>query len=304
MPTKKTVLFVGGTARCGSTLFDLLLGHDPRGFSLGEVVSWYRPWRTHHFDIKCGCGVYPCPVWEVLAPTPENRLYDRIFETQDVDFIVDSSKSLTWIIDQNRRLSRRSDVRVLNLFLYKQPVSLYYSFFKRGQRDIRTVAGYYDYYASAMRARVPLVSLNYDEFIQDPPAALRRVCEWADLEYYEGKLKFWEGVHHHLWGSFGPRRQLHEAKAREIYVEPYSDEYQDLLPVVERQFEGNAKLRRTLQDLASKDLLKAKPAPAVDRRGVRRLPFYYRIRWREIRRRFFPQHYLDKEASLIREWRV
>ena len=72
------VIFVNGTARCGSTMVDLIMGNDPGGFSLGEVCSWYRPTRTHHFDIKCGCGVYPCPMWQRLRETSERDLYDEL----------------------------------------------------------------------------------------------------------------------------------------------------------------------------------------------------------------------------------
>jgi hypothetical protein len=58
----KKLINIYGTARSGSTMLDLILGNDPKGFSLGEVANWFYPWRTHHFDIKCGCGIYPCPV--------------------------------------------------------------------------------------------------------------------------------------------------------------------------------------------------------------------------------------------------
>ncbi len=44
----KKVIFITGTGRSGSTLLDMMLGNDPKGISLGEVVALFRPYRPHH----------------------------------------------------------------------------------------------------------------------------------------------------------------------------------------------------------------------------------------------------------------
>lgn len=298
----KRVIFVCGTARCGSTLVDLVLGNDPRGFALGEVASWYHPWRTHHFDIKCGCGVYPCPLWEEMRAVPEDRLYRTLFDTRDLDFISDSSKSLTWVIDQNRRLMRDAEVRPLNLFFYKDPVALYYSHWKRGDRDIDKIAGRYRYYEQALQAKIPFVAVNYDWFVSAPEAALEKLCAVVEVPYTEGKLRFWEKEHHHLFGSFGPRAQLAQHKAKEIYVEERAPEFVEREAELRDRMEADPRLPRILRALEARDLRRvdAHPRSIAPSRPL----FYWRLKLQWRRRRHNPEPSLDREASLIREWRL
>lgn len=299
----KRVVFVNGTARCGSTLVDLILGNDPRGFSLGEVSSWFRPWRTTHFDIKCGCGIYPCPVWEELKEADERDLYSTLLGRPDVDFVVDSSKRLTWIIDQNIRLMSEGRYRVFNLFLYKDPVSLHHSRWKRGDTDVRRTAREYHYYERAIEARVPFVSMNYDWLISHLDVGVRRVCDLFGLGHRDGRERFWEKQHHHLWGSFGPRKQLF-AENPSIYREEFGEDYRRLIPEYERVFGGDRDLQRVLEILRARDVQNLETYPALERSRVRRPLFYYRQRWRDFRLRLSPQWMLDKEASTIQEWRV
>jgi hypothetical protein len=123
--SSKRLIYVCGATRCGTTMLDLILGHHPRGFSLGGVANWYHPWRTHHFDVKCSCGVYLCPLWEKFKNYPEEELPFQLLDQLKLDFLVDSSNSPPWVIGQNRRFRRRSEVR---------PVS-----FENGALDRRTL---------------------------------------------------------------------------------------------------------------------------------------------------------------------
>lgn len=298
----RRVIFVCGSARSGSTLVDLVLGNDPRGFSLGEVASWYRPTRTHHFDIKCGCGVYPCPVWEKLALVPEAHLYAELFRQVDVDFAVDSSKRLVWVIDQNRRLHHEPGIEVRNLFLYKDPIALAYSYWKRGEDVVSNVQRAFSYYDEALQARLPLVSLEYDALVADPAKVLPVLCDWLGIGYREDKMEFWRKTHHHLFGSFGPRRQLHEGGA-EIYVEEFAPEFEAVRAEIEARLKANATLMQILKRLKAADVLRT-PPPAVPSVSIRRPRFYWEQRLRDWKSRHWPRHHVDKESSLIREWRV
>ena len=311
-PTRR-VIFVGGTARCGSTLTDLILGNDPRGFSLGEVACWFRPTRTHHFDIHCACGVSPCPVWERLGDLDEDAFYDGLFDRLEPDFAVDSSKRLSWVIDQNRRLGRDPRWRVDDLFLYKDPISLFWSDYKRGRTDPAVVAGYYRYYEIALDARLPFVTVDHDWLVGDPRGSVRRICAHLDLPWFEDKHEFWRGEHHHLWGSFGPRQQV-AAGEGSIHHERPSEEFLARREEFERFFARDQRLQGILAELRRRDLRErpdgaradgeatdvALPAPA----DVRRPLAYWRIRLREAYRRRFPEPHPDREASLVRERRT
>jgi hypothetical protein len=299
----KKVIFVNGTARCGSTMVDLILGNDVLGFSLGEVASWFRPWRTHHFDIKCGCGVYPCPVWEKLRYVPESELYGAVARSQNVEFVVDSSKSLTWVIDQNLRLASSNEFEVFNIFLYKDPVALHHSHWKRGAGDTASTARHYGYYSNALDAQIPFVTVNYDWFVRNMDEGLALLCQRLDVPYFEGKERFWQKSHHHLFGSFGPRMQMFTENPR-IYVEEFGAEYESLIPGLQREFQAIQDLQRILSEMQARDLREYSASEGVKKSRVRRPLFYFRQRWRERKMRFFPQPWPDREASAIQEWRI
>jgi hypothetical protein len=300
----KTVIFVGGTARCGSTLIDLILGNDPRGFSLGEVYAVFHPWRTHHFDVKCACGVYPCRIWEEVRTLHERDLYARLFERLDLDFIVDSSKRLTWIIDQNMRLRRAADTRCHNVFFYKDPTLSYHSWWKRGLRDIGEVADKYRYYTNAMRAGLPMVTVNFDWFVAEGEAALKLLCNRLNIPWFEGKMRFWQKEHHHAFGSFGPRRQLFDKEHACIYQEAFHAEFESRKMEFERTLAHNRPLSAILEQLRKRDIRNVDGYPDPRRCRIRKPLFYYRDRLAALKYRLRPERYLDREASLIREWRV
>lgn len=302
LPQKKVIL-IGGVARTGSTLTDLILGNDPHGFSLGEVNRLHRPVRTHHFDVKCACGVYPCPVWEDLRHEPEAKLYDAVFERHDTDLVVDSSKSLAWIIDRNRDLAGRDDVEVENVFLYKTPVALFHSYWKRGDTDPTVHARRYRYYESAATAKIPFRTINYDWMVRDLDVSLPLICERLGLPWREGRERFWEKTQHHLWGSFGPREQLLADRERTIYVEDFGPDFESRRGEYERIFAADPDLRNRFEELERRDL--RSEASARRRSGSpRRTRAYWEERLRELRARWDPAPYLDREASLIRDWRV
>lgn len=300
------VIFVCGSARSGSTLVDLVLGNDPRGFSLGEIASWFRPTRTHHFDLKCGCGVYPCPVWEPLMKVREAEFYPALFAQLDVDFVVDSSKRLPWVIDQNLRLRRHEGFAVDNLFLYKRPIALAHSHFKRGEDPIANVKRAFTYYEQALAARLPMATLDYDALVRDPGAVLPQVCAWLGIAMDPTKMEFWRKTHHHVFGSFGPRAQLLGGAPRSIYVETFTPEFEAVRADLERRLAADPWLSRVMGALEERDVLRLaeRGRERPDCASIRRPRFYWEQKLRDLRARCWPKHHLDREASMIREWRV
>jgi hypothetical protein len=94
----KTVIFVGGTSYSGSTLLDMILSNDPRGFSCGEVYAMFWPYSPRHVKPVCMCGTHNCGVWETARTRGEEHVYETIFQYYpETDFIVDSSKDVFWI---------------------------------------------------------------------------------------------------------------------------------------------------------------------------------------------------------------
>ena len=150
-----TVLYIAGYGRSGSTVLDVLLGGHARAVSVGELVFLGSEWKSE--DRKCACGrpYESCPFWEKLfedtrgakaleeivrdiehrralprllldAHTEEEkseyrwqirRLYEYIAQQEDVNIVVDSSKSGRYAAGRFWALRRVAglDVRVLHL---------------------------------------------------------------------------------------------------------------------------------------------------------------------------------------------
>ena len=82
-------------------LIDLMLANGEEGFSCGEVAAYFRPWRSYHYNPPCGCGNPKCEFWQNIDAYGESKVYEAIFnQNPKVNFIVDSSKDLSWIYDQ------------------------------------------------------------------------------------------------------------------------------------------------------------------------------------------------------------
>src|SRR5688572_30069976 len=99
-----TVVFICGPGRSGTTMVDVMLGHEPgrdidRCFSCGEVYAWFRPYRSHHKQIVCSCCDGLCDVWLQLMNQPESLFHAGVVKTLGVEFVIDSSKELRWVWD-------------------------------------------------------------------------------------------------------------------------------------------------------------------------------------------------------------
>lgn len=298
----KKIIFVCGCARTGSTVLDLMLGNHPDGFSLGEVDCYYRPWRTHHFDIKCGCGVYPCPEWEVMRHGSERELYDRVFEHTGADFVVDSSKTLSWIVDQIRWNRGRPDREIQTIFVYKDPVALSYSHWKRGKEDLDYVVREYEYYERARAARISMATIAHKDIVRDAEGALARICGQFGLPVSEGRSAFWRTTHHHLFGSFVTRVQLHEDDPK-IYREEFDPAFVADEERIRSQLESSSRVGETLAWLEEMQV-DGRRREVPDHADVRRTKDYMRERMIRARFRLRPQIHPDRESSMIREWNV
>ena len=94
----KTLINICGSERSGSTMLDLIIGNDPAAFSCGEIYALYRPWRKHHFTPVCGCGE-ECEYLSEFKQIREDQFHNLLFETFGFSWVVDSSKDLNWVID-------------------------------------------------------------------------------------------------------------------------------------------------------------------------------------------------------------
>lgn len=244
---RKKLINICGTARSGSTMLDLMLGNDPRAFSLGELYAWFRPFRTHHFKIICSCKQDVCP-WEKLKMLKEEEFYKNSFEILDVDILVDSSKDHPWVIDNNL-WANHNGILVYNILLFKDFQSFSYSYWKRGLSIKLAKKNYIKYYKRFFQMGLPYISLDYNKLAVEPAATLKKACDILDIPYFQGKERFWEKkYHHHLFGSLGTRRQVESSKSKISKQKVYPSTFKNNL----KQYQKDIREDQAFQDIISK----------------------------------------------------
>jgi len=81
----KMVIFIVGTSYSGSTLLDMMLSNDSKGYSLGEVNFIFNPTRSHHYsEIKKNQKE---KMWDKIIDSGEKNLYYNLFsQNQHIDY--------------------------------------------------------------------------------------------------------------------------------------------------------------------------------------------------------------------------
>lgn len=251
--TNGTLINVCGTGYCGSTLLDLLLGNGSSAFSCGEVWAWFRPFRRHHFTIDCSCGQDPCPIWREIGHVPESEFHITVISILEKEFVIDSSKDLSWVIDNNR-WATSENLDVYNLVIWKDPLKLAYSYWKRGYRPLKFRSSFIKYHRRLIQSGLNFFSVNYDDLIDNLIDRLQDICMVIDMDYFPGKERFWEGDHHYLFGSGSIREQISAGNAIITKTREYSEEFQNLLPAINIRIEKDRKVQEIVKELEKMDV--------------------------------------------------
>lgn len=211
-PSRKKVIFVGSTSYSGSTMMDLVVANDPRGFSCGELSFTYRPEQAHHLTPRCACADPTCRIWKNLRDVPEKDFYPAFFDQHPgIDFAVDSSKDPLWIARQRGYLAAHG-IDSAVLIIWKDPLEIAASFKSRKKLDQwkRHWMNYHRLLVHQLGA--DFITLSYRDFATRPER-LEAVCAQLGIPYFEGKERYWEKVHHTLFGNRSARRHLNEVEA-------------------------------------------------------------------------------------------
>lgn len=202
-----TLINVCGTARAGTTMLHLMLANGPEAFACGEIYAWFRPWRLNHFRTRCACREPICPIWAGLADSTEQEFHARVLSMPGIDFAVDCSKRISWVLDANR-WARKRGIDVHNVVIWKEPLDLAHSYWKRGRSITIWRDAFLEYHRRLLETGLALLSVCYTDLVRAPDAELRALCDATGLPWHSGREEFWTGEHHHLFGSGGVRAQL------------------------------------------------------------------------------------------------
>lgn len=219
MTLGRTVVFIAGQARSGSTLLDLMLGAHPRCVGLGEVHEFFRrqaDYLARSGEIACSCGrsLAECAFWGPLAgdlrpgaAQDTRQQYDRLLAHFDQAFgperiLVDSSKTpdalQAWLerpaVDvktiflvrdvRGWTVSRRAELRrrrahSLGDRIRRLPLVCFWQW-RVENRRIRTFLA---------RARVPFFQLGYEELCLSTRPMVEAMCDFLDIAPSEAMLR-------------------------------------------------------------------------------------------------------------------
>jgi hypothetical protein len=221
-----TLINICGASRSGTTVLDLMLGNATNAFSCGEVYAWFRPWRIHHKKLKCSCGDVRCVKWERLRNLPASAFHRDAFKSLNVDFIVDSSKDEVWVLDTHRWAAVEG-FKLRNILIWKDPVELAYSWWKRG-RGVDFWRGEFIAYHSHIRSSgIGFASVKHSSIVRDPQETLAAICRYCGMDYFRDKEKFWTKEHHFLFGSAGTQKQARGDLGSGESIYQYPEEFLD-----------------------------------------------------------------------------
>ena len=272
----KTLVNVGGVSRSGSTLVHLMLGNAPDAFACGEAMNHFRTFMKDQTRPSCVCGQVPCPVWCRLDNLTEDRFYATAFDRLDVNYIIDSSWAPSWLLDA-RRWARQDEITVYNLFAWKNPLNLAYSFWKRGHGPMYWRRLFVKYYSRIFSAGLPLLTVNCGELVQDAPTKLRQICDAIGMPYFEGKENFWELQHHLMYCNTGVRKQLMAGDSSVQAHDSFPPEFQQHVDLVLGKVAKDTKVRYLIEQLQQADVSRVQqPVPVVQHFVTsRRRPAWY-----------------------------
>ncbi|RPI34544.1 MAG: hypothetical protein EHM70_02545 [Chloroflexota bacterium] len=287
-----TVVYVGGTSRSGSTMLHLILGNAANAFACGEAVSWFRPEKTHHFRFDCACGQSDCPVWSGLKEVPEAQFYAAAFKKLPIHYLVDSSKDISWLLDA-RRWTGACGIRNINVFIWKDPVDLAYSFWKREYKKTAWRAHFVKYFRRVQEAGLPILAVNYNELARAPQQKIAEICAAIDMPYFAGKERFWEKEQHHLFGSFGVRKQV---QIGDSFIQPdkaFPPEFEEQLKDLREQIAKDAEVQEIVTTLRGVDVSVVERGVGARQKFQPPIPYpawYYWHQFKRLWRQRFPRN--------------
>jgi hypothetical protein len=298
--SKQNLIMVLGASHSGTTMLDLMLGNHDETFSTGEVWAHFRPWRAHHFSIECRCGQNPCPIWEQLKGTGEQDFHKTVLNLDNINSIVDSSKDLSWTID-SAQWAKANDINVRNVVIWKEPIELAYSHWKRGHSIAEFRHDFLTYYERFLNLGLPFVSLRFSALVGDPTNTIRKLCEITGLPWHAKQEEFWNKQHHHLFGAAKTGAQAQTGRSAIMAAHDYPAEFLRLFEEFAKGMTDDPRLMRVLDALEAMDFEKAY-VPGIFAQETR-IPaikplWYYRHIVKRIFFKRFPQVFIPAAADI------
>lgn len=159
----------------------------------------------HYLELRAGLYGALRPLLPTIYKGLENNLllYDIVGERLGAEFVVDSSKVYTKAVG----LSKLAPERVKIILLIRDGRAVYYSMLKRNYERMFSLASWYTHFRRALpliERHVPagnVLTVRYEDLATAPERELRRICEFAGIEFEPAMLDMKSKVHHNINGN-------------------------------------------------------------------------------------------------------
>jgi hypothetical protein len=239
---KKKVLFILGTAHCGSTLLSLILDSHPQCFTVGELSNFPTLNKTgkldnfwnHQFSQKelhnLSLGLSNARISPAIPLKVEKffreivnddifRPYSIIASKTPADIIVDSTKVIYWISSmlQLKELKKKFDIYLLHLV--RDGRAVLNSYLK--QRRDMTVKEFADLWLKRVTNNEVFfekfytknkILVRYEKLVTQPLATTQQICDFLGIEFQPEILEYWKYEHHIISGNRRTRASMNKHK--------------------------------------------------------------------------------------------
>lgn len=222
------VIFIAGANFSGSTLLGCILGSHPQSpysiFHVGEVYAFFTPQHSKYGKanaaIQSGGAIWK----EVDYSVGVENAYSEIFIKSESNVIIDSSKNINWLQSQYNSCNRNSWPFHI-LVSYRPFDGIWNSGKNRGleiKRNLSNIMYYHRLFSEIQNMKVKIGVVNIPALIKYPQEITQKICTAVDLQYFDGKEKYWNFNHYHLYGSSNQRKQIKDPQNANFYQSSYA----------------------------------------------------------------------------------
>ncbi len=244
----KHVIYILSLSHSGSTILGNFLGGHSRMIHLGEIVVPLRkglPLKCYH------CDDTPCPIWDSLiskktikqcyqsfissqntsrfikkirkllhlnSSNPQSsQIYREIFFKDDVEVLIDSSKSTDWLLWN----SNAKEFKHKAIFLTRDLRGVVASRKRKYNDSVDTIRNdIHKEITELIRqvgsfTNIDVLQLRYEDLITSPTHTAKQLSQFCGVPFDEDMLQFYEHPSHIVGGNIGPsiatKKQLHGA---------------------------------------------------------------------------------------------
>lgn len=195
-------------------------------------------------------------------------------------------KTLPWLIDNNT-WARQNNITVHNVLLFKEPISFFYSFWKRGVPIQKAKKNeFFKYYKRFLQTGLPFIVLGYNRLVEEPAATQEKLCGLLNIPYFPGKERFWEKQHHHLFGSIGTRKQAEALNSQIRKQEVYPQEFKKIIPIIDAETAKDHKFQDILSNLHANEM---RSTGCISDDTIHKPYWYYFLKAKQKGRRWCPE---------------